>query len=325
MTQTIQQRFLFGKRFRPLSDGDELMSCGIVRDSTVHLVVEGGIRGGGCKHSKETSAGGGSGGGGGAAVDSEKSKSDKKLKELLKPPSDSFNPEVFADIERRLAKAKATEATAEQGDGSSIIWPSWRTDTVMVELPDGTKFDVNSTIGVLAMLVADGLVLGNEICRAILVILDQKDELDEQRWYVEQHRGAVPPEVIAVATSSAFDAFGVVSLKCVDLEQQLKELDAKPTSLEDLKDELRVPLDAQLKEQREQLVAAYASIASWGLEIDQAVLQTPLAVFESLPIAARQGEITMQTVVGQSGILDLTSCFKHVMLFPPSFTFQCDR
>jgi hypothetical protein len=123
--------------------------------------------------------------------------------------------------------------------------------------------------------------------------------LDEQRRYVEEHGGAAPPEVIAVAKMSAFDAFGVVVLKCVDLEQQLKELDAKPTWTSLVKEELRKPLDAQLKEQREQLVAAHACIASWELEVDQAVAQLPIAAFERMPIAAKQGEATMQTVVGR--------------------------
>jgi hypothetical protein len=192
----------------------------------------------------------------------------------------SLDPDLITDIKHRLAKAEATEATAEAGDGSGTAWPSWRTDAIMVKLPNGTKFDVNSTVGVLAMLVADKLALGDDICRAILVILDQKGVLDEQRRYVEEHGGAAPPEVIAVAKSSAFDAFGVVVLKCVDLEQQLKELDAKPTYFSSDKDKLRKPLDAQLKEQRQRLVAAHTCIASWGLEVDQAVAQTPIAAFE---------------------------------------------
>jgi hypothetical protein len=134
------------------------------------------------------------------------------------PPSGSFDPELITDIERRLAKAEATESTAEPDDGSGTAWPSWRTDAIMVELPNGTKFDVNSAVSVLAMLVADELALGDDICRAILVILDQMGVLDEQRRYVEEHDGAAPPKVIAVAKTSAFDAFGVVVLKCVDLE-----------------------------------------------------------------------------------------------------------
>jgi hypothetical protein len=327
------------------------------------VVLAGEIRGGGCKHTKETTSGGG-----GAAADSEKSK--KKLKKrhqyatkppaawmlgplsggggaseevefseadeadesistatkkLVKPPLGSLDPELIADIEHRLAKAEATEAKAEPGDGSSTAWPSWRTDAIMVELPNGTKFDVNSTVDVLTMLVADEPALGNDICRAILVILDQKEELDEQRRYVEEHGGAAPPEVIAVAKSSAFDAFGVVVLKCVDLEQQLKELDKKPTFHSSEKDDLRKPLDAELEEQTERLVAAHAGIASWGLEVDHALAQLPIAAFEGLPIAARQGETTMQTVVGRFCMLFCTfCCANHFALKPNYLPCLCD-
>jgi hypothetical protein len=236
-----------------------------------------------------------------------------------------LDPELITDIKRRLAKAEAAEAAAEAGDGSGTVWPSWRTDAIMVELPNGTKFDVNSTVDVLVMLAADKLALGDDICRAILVILDQKEELDEQRRYVDEHGGAAPPEVIAVAKSSAFDAFGVVLLKCVDLEQQLKELDAKPTRTDYHKDNLRKPLDAQLKEQREWLVAAHTCIASWGLEVDHAVAQTSVAAFKKMPIAARQGETTMQTVVGRFCSLFCTSCCaNHFTLNPHYLTCLCD-
>jgi hypothetical protein len=292
------------------------------------LVPEGRVRGGGCRQSKEavsegggggavastakatkkkkkkqSPAGDGGGGGGGGssggatpATNAKKKpkpkpKPKKPKKPKAPPAAVTFSPEVEREIEERLAKAN----TADDGGKT---WPAWRADAMMIELPDGTEFDTNSTAGVLEMLRREGPLLGDAVCRAIFRILGQTDELDDQRLYIEEHAGAAPPSVVAEAQSGGFDAFGVVALKCVDLEQQLKELDAKPSIFSFEKNNFRKPLGAALKEQRAQLATGYAMIASWGLAVDPAVVQTPLAAFEALPIAAKEGKTTMQTVIG---------------------------
>lgn len=165
----------------------------------------------------------------------------------------------------------------------------------MVPLPGGGEFDVNSTPAVLELLAADR-TLNADVVRAVFVLLDQKGALDGQRRHVETH-GAPPPEVLDEARGQAFDAYGVIATKLADTEEQLKQLDAKPTYVARIKKELRAPLDKQHAELRRQLSVAHAMIASWGLEPDAAVADTPPGQFKELPIAA-EPTTTMQTVLG---------------------------
>ena len=167
----------------------------------------------------------------------------------------------------------------------------------MVTLPNGKQFDVNSTVAVLEMLQTD-TTLNDGVREAVLTILRQKEELDTQRRYIEQHDGAAPEEVLAQARPEAFDALGVIALKLVDLEAQLKELDAKPTYVSSDKEKPRKPLDAQHAQQRKQLRKAHAMITLWGHEVDPEIVSTSLEAFKGLPIAARPGETTQQTVLG---------------------------